>query len=121
MCCFSVGKISMPLILRLSVGLLFSLFSFTASNAAGPSWPLPEGVKWIEVNGYPMAYQDNGQGIPIVLVHGSANDYRVWPTSIPVFATKLRVINVSLRHFYPERWDGSGTDFSITQHASDVA
>jgi esterase len=111
----------MAQLVRLSVGLLVAVFSFTASSAAGPSWPLPEGVKWIEVNGYPMAYQDNGQGTPIVLVHGSANDYRVWPASIPVFTTKLRVINVSLRHFYPERWDGSGADFSITQHASDVA
>jgi pimeloyl-ACP methyl ester carboxylesterase len=68
-----------------------------------------------------MSYQDNGQGTAIVLVHGSANDYRVWAAQVPVFGSKLRVINVSLRHFYPERWDGSGADFSITQHASDVA
>jgi pimeloyl-ACP methyl ester carboxylesterase len=28
---------------------------------------------------------------------------------------------ISLRHYYPERWDGVGTDFSIEQHAQDVA
>ena len=31
------------------------------------------------------------------------------------------MVAVSLRHFYPERWDGTGTDFSIEQHAEDVA
>jgi hypothetical protein len=25
-----------------------------------PKGPIPSDVKWIEVNGYPMAYQDNG-------------------------------------------------------------
>ncbi len=28
---------------------------------------------------------------------------------------------VSLRHFYPERWNGEGEDFSLRQHASDLA
>jgi esterase len=57
----------------------------------------------------------------LFLVHGTASDYRTWVAQVPTFQSKLRVINVSLRHFYPERWDGSGTDFSIAQHATDVA
>jgi pimeloyl-ACP methyl ester carboxylesterase len=32
-----------------------------------------------------------------------------------------RVIAVSLRHFYPEIWDGKGADFSADQHAKDLA
>jgi esterase len=113
---------------RLATSLLTGLALFGLASVAlpqlyfaDPVWPIPEDVKWIEVNGYPMSYQDNGQGTPILLVHGSANDYRTWAATVPVFATKLRVINVSLRHYFPERWDGSGTDFSIAQHASDVA
>jgi pimeloyl-ACP methyl ester carboxylesterase len=31
-----------------------------------------------------------------------------------------RVISISLRHFYPEHWDGVGTDYKIAQHVADV-
>ncbi|WGR68829.1 MULTISPECIES: alpha/beta hydrolase [unclassified Bradyrhizobium] len=86
-----------------------------------PSWSIPPEIKWEAVNGYPMAYRDAGSGTPIVLVHGSINDYRTWNAQFNVFSETHRVIAVSLRHFYPERWDGVGTDFSIEQHADDVA
>lgn len=84
-------------------------------------WPLPEGVKSVEVNGYPMAYQESGSGTPLILVHGSLNDYRYWNFQIPALAAHHRVIAVSLRHYFPEPWDGNGDDFSILQHADDVA
>jgi esterase len=84
-------------------------------------WPLPEGVKSIEVNGYPMAYHESGSGKPLILVHGSLNDYRYWNCEIGVFAEQYRVIAISLRHYFPEPWDGHGDDFSIVQHADDLA
>jgi len=87
---------------------------------ATPKWPLPENVKSLEVNGYHMAYQDAGSGVPLVLVHGSLGDYRVWAPQVPEFAKIYRVITVSLRHYYPEKWDGKGDDFSIEQHINDV-
>ena len=86
-----------------------------------PGWSIPPELKWEAINGYPMAYRDAGNGTPVVLVHGSTNDYRAWNAQFNVFSTTHRVIAVSLRHFYPERWDGVGTDFSIEQHALDVA
>ena len=84
-------------------------------------WPLPEGIKSVEVNGYPMAYRESGNGTPLILVHGSLNDYRYWNSEIRVFAVHHRVIAISLRHYFPERWDGCGEDFSILQHADDLA
>ena len=74
-------------------------------------WPLPEGVTSVEVNGYPMAYQERGRETPLILVHGSLNDYRYWNDQIGVFAEYHRVIAVSLRHYFPERWDGRGQTF----------
>ena len=85
-----------------------------------PNWPIPFDVKWIEVNGYPMAYQDSGAGAPLVLVHGALCDYRLWPIQLEAFSKEHRVLNVSLRHYFPEVWDGTGNDFSFTQHAHDV-
>jgi len=84
-------------------------------------WPLPEGIKSVEVNGYPMAYRESGNGKPLILVHGSLNDYRYWNSEIGVFAEQYRVIAISLRHYFPEPWDGRGDDFSILQHADDLA
>lgn len=85
-----------------------------------PKWPMPSDVRSIEVNGYPMAYQDSGGGEPLVLVHGSFCDYRIWSHQLEAFSKKHRVLNVSLRHYFPEIWDGAGSDFSIAQHADDV-
>jgi pimeloyl-ACP methyl ester carboxylesterase len=31
-----------------------------------------------------------------------------------------RTIAVSLRHYYPEQWDGKGSDLSLQQHADDL-
>ena len=93
---------------------------FVTSAQAEPKWPLPKDVKTVEVNGYEMAYQETGSGSPLVLVHGALADYRVWYAQVPEFAKTYRVIAVSLRHYYPEKWDGKGDDFSIEQHATDV-
>jgi esterase len=114
-------------VMPLLVSLLIAAIGIVSSNAPllaqeiKPSWPIPSELKWEAVNGYPMAYRDAGNGTPIVLVHGSTNDYRAWNAQFNVFSETHRVIAVSLRHFYPERWDGVGTDFSIEQHAQDVA
>ncbi|WP_456739304.1 MULTISPECIES: alpha/beta fold hydrolase [unclassified Bradyrhizobium] len=81
---------------------------------------MPEGIKSVEVNGYPMAYRESGRGRPLILVHGVLNDYRYWNPQIEPFAAHYRTIAVSLRHYYPEPWDGRGDDFSILQHADDV-
>lgn len=92
-----------------------------AAQDANPSWKIPEGLKSINVNNYPMAYREEGEGEPVVLVHGSMVDYRTWNVVLPELVKKHRVFAPSLRHYYPEKWDGKGDDFSITQHASDVA
>ncbi|WP_426536624.1 alpha/beta fold hydrolase [Bradyrhizobium sp. McL0615] len=104
--------------------LTLVLFYFVCLNLqanAEPRWPLPEGIKSVEVNGYDIAYQEAGSGPNMVLVHGALTDYRIWTTIVPAFAKRFHVIAVSLRHYYPEKWDGTGNDFSFEQHADDVA
>jgi hypothetical protein len=43
-----------------------------------PSWPIPSEARWLEVNGYPLTYQDVGHGPAVVPVHGSIVDYHCW-------------------------------------------
>src|SRR3954468_17738072 len=75
----------------------------------------------LRVNGYDMAYVEQGQGPSLLLLHGAMCDHRYWAPQMEPFGRQHRVIAPSLRHFWPERWDGLGDDFTIKQHTEDVA
>jgi pimeloyl-ACP methyl ester carboxylesterase len=81
-------------------------------------------MQTINVNGYDMAYLDIGQGAgdgpPLVCVHGSLCDFRIWSSVLGPLTRKHRVIAPSLRHFFPDHWDGFGDTYSIAQHVDDV-
>lgn len=68
-----------------------------------------------------MAYVEQGEGAPVVMIHGSLNDYRAFGAQMVPLGAKYRAFAVSLRHYYPERWDGKSAGFSECQHAADVA
>jgi pimeloyl-ACP methyl ester carboxylesterase len=80
-------------------------------------------MQTLHANGYDMAYLDVGDGKgspPLVCVHGSLNDFRIWGCVIGPLSKQHRVICVSLRHFFPEQWNGVGNTYSIAQHVDDV-
>jgi len=102
--------------------LLMVVFLVASCQSITPrTWELPAGVKAVQVNGYEMAYIEQGAGVPVILVHGSLGDYRFWAPQMESFSVRYRTFSPSLRHNYPERWNGSGDDFSIRQHAEDLA
>ncbi len=111
-------SIKILLIMLTLIGLA-SLLPLPA--VAAPKWAIPDGIKTIEVDGYDMAYQETGSGIPLVLIPGSLSDYRTWDTQVPDFSKAYRTIAVSPRHHYPEKWNGIGDDYSVALHAADVA
>jgi pimeloyl-ACP methyl ester carboxylesterase len=74
----------------------------------------------LHVNGFDMPYLDIGEGSPLVCVHGSVCDFRIWSAVLGPLTRKHRVIAVSLRHFFPAHWDGTGDTYSIAQHVEDV-
>jgi esterase len=74
----------------------------------------------IRVNGHDMAYLTVGNGRPLVCVHGTLGDFRTWHPVIGPLARHYRVITVSLRHFFPEHWDGTDVDYRMAQHIADV-
>jgi pimeloyl-ACP methyl ester carboxylesterase len=77
-------------------------------------------MQTLRVNGYDMAYLEIGNGRPLVCVHGSLCDFRNWSAVLGPLGARHRVIAVSLRHFFPEHWDGSGDTYSLAQHIDDM-
>ena len=80
-------------------------------------------MQTLHVNGYDMAYLDVGQPNgkpPLVCVHGSLNDFRIWGCVTGPLTRQHRLICVSLRHFFPEAWDGKANTYSIAQHVDDM-
>jgi pimeloyl-ACP methyl ester carboxylesterase len=81
-------------------------------------------MQTLHVNGYDMAYLDVGRAgkgdPPLVCVHGSLCDFRIWSAVIGPLSANHRVIAVSLRHFFPAHWDGVGSTYSIAQHVEDM-
>ena len=103
--------------IALVTGFLLSA-SFTS---AAPGWTIPHGVKTVEVSGYPISYIESGTGVAVVMLHGAWVDHRFLSPQVAEFSKTYRAIAPSLRHYYPEPWDGNDGAFSVTQHAADVA
>jgi pimeloyl-ACP methyl ester carboxylesterase len=77
-------------------------------------------MKYLRVNDYDMAFIEVGRGPPLVCVHGSIGDFRTWSSVLGPLSRTRRVIAPSLRHFFPEQWDGVSGRYTIAQHVSDV-
>jgi len=77
-------------------------------------------MQTLRVNGYDMAYLEVGHGPPLVCVHGTLGDFRTWSSVMGPLSKAHHVIAVSLRHFFPEHWDGVGDDYLMSQHVSDT-
>jgi esterase len=64
---------------------------------------------------------DCANATAVLLIHGSLIDARAWTAQIDAFGAAYRTVAPSLRHCWPERWDGKGDDFTVEQHAMDLA
>jgi non-heme chloroperoxidase len=75
----------------------------------------------VDLNGVRLEYVEQGQGDPLVLVHGSLCDFRYWHFQMEPFSQKYRTIAYSRRYHYPNVWVGDGRDYSAKLHAEDLA
>jgi pimeloyl-ACP methyl ester carboxylesterase len=61
------------------------------------------GLQSVAVNGVELHYIEQGQGDPIVLVHGGLADYREWEAQMERFSRNHRVVAYSQRYYYPNQ------------------
>jgi len=75
----------------------------------------------VEVNGTSLEYVEEGTGQPVVFVHGSTGDLRMWSQQMDVFATSYRAIAVSCRHYHPNDEIPDGVDLPMPTLVDDLA
>ncbi|WP_157860206.1 alpha/beta fold hydrolase [Methanosarcina acetivorans] len=73
------------------------------------------------VNGIELNYVEQGEGDPVIFVHGTLDDYRIRGSQIEFFSKYYHVIAYSRRYHHPNVWVGDGMDYSATLHAKDLA
>ena len=66
-----------------------------------------------------LDYSDDGHGLPLVLIHGFANDRTLWQPQIEALRPRYRVIAPSLRGF-GDSSDTDGGPVSMDTYAQDV-
>lgn len=81
----------------------------------------PQHPSVIHVDGVDLAYLDAGRGTPVVLIHGSADDFRSWSRQMEPFSRYHRVMAFSRRYHYPNVPPQDGEQYSGLIHVADLA
>lgn len=74
----------------------------------------------LKINGTSLEYTKHGQGEPLVLVHGSASDFRTWHNQQEEFAKLYQVITYSRRYHWPNEQIPEDADYSMLEHVDDL-
>jgi pimeloyl-ACP methyl ester carboxylesterase len=82
--------------------------------------PAFEGVRTVAVNGVELAYREEGQGEPVVLVHESASDLRTWGQQLPAIGASYRTVAYSRRYARPNDAIPEGADDPMLPHVDDL-
>jgi pimeloyl-ACP methyl ester carboxylesterase len=77
--------------------------------------------KTMTVNGTTLSYIEQGQGTPVVFVHGAFSDLRVWEPQREAIARSYRFVAYTQRSFGTDPWPDSGPQYSQVIHAEDLA
>lgn len=75
----------------------------------------------IRANNYDFHYVEEGEGKPVILVHGSISDYRTWEYQMKPFAKQFHVFALCRRYHYPWNSDEEISDYSVPLHARDLS
>jgi pimeloyl-ACP methyl ester carboxylesterase len=78
-------------------------------------------VRTAAANGTQLAYREEGEGEPVVFVHGSASDLRTWEQQLPALGRRHRAIAYSRRFAPPNRDLEPGADDPMLPHVEDLA
>lgn len=74
----------------------------------------------VAINAVRLSYAQDGEGEPVLFVHGSNADHRVWDAHRDLIAPHYRMIRLTMRYFGTDAWSDDGKNFSIQVLADDL-
>jgi len=74
----------------------------------------------VDINGTQLEYFEAGKGAIVVLVHGSASDYRTWYRQLKVFVDRYRVVTYSRRYHWPNDPIAEGKEYKMDEQLDDL-
>ena len=74
----------------------------------------------VNVNGASLEYVETGTGEPVVLVHGSFSDHRIWEHQWDAFGRHHRTIAYSRRYHWPNAPIPPNADYAMLEHVDDL-
>ncbi len=80
-----------------------------------------ETARVAKVNGTSLAYCEQGEGEPVVMVHGGLGDLRIWLPQLPAIGSHYRAITYSRRYSRPNPEISPGADDPWLTHVDDLA
>jgi pimeloyl-ACP methyl ester carboxylesterase len=105
--------------LFLKAGLMAVLFAGFQSVSHGDAGaPV---AKQMTVNDVSLPYIEQGQGAPVIFVHGAFSDQRAWEPQREAVARRFRFIAYTQRYFGANSWPDQGEHYSQVTHAADLA
>ena len=95
------------------------IFSFALAGCALTRPGGPQ-INQASINGTKLTYQEQGQGRPVVFVHGAITDHRVWEGQREAVAAYNRFIALTMRYFGTDPWPDAGANYSMKTHTDDL-
>jgi pimeloyl-ACP methyl ester carboxylesterase len=92
----------------------------TEAQVSGVSAGSFTGVRTAAVDGATLAYREQGDGEPVVFVHGSSSDLRTWQQQLPAIARSYRAIAYSRRYARPNEDIEPDADDQMLPHVDDL-
>jgi pimeloyl-ACP methyl ester carboxylesterase len=79
-----------------------------------------EGVRSVAVENVALAYREQGEGEPVVFVHGDCSDLRTWEQQLPAIGASHRAIAYSRRYARPNEDIEPDADDQMLRHVDDL-
>lgn len=106
---------------RYVFGIIIASWFLGGCQSVGTTTAYSPSVKQMKVNGVKLAYVEEGSGPTVLFVHGASGDWRGWDDVRPYFSPQFRYVSMSRRYHHPNAWADDGRNYTIEQHAEDIA